>query len=261
MVPRPVEKQDSNRKLRRSQCYCVFVLQQHIEAEPLGGLALMARSFRPVPADDLLKEGRKPHHAKPALGDIPVVLEPPGDDEKPMALTVELLYPFPGSRQERTRPEKVRLVELCKKGPNLFQWDLGIAPEHLPPGLGEGSLQPEPPLQGLDEPGQRVGKHIINVDPDPQYSSFTVHGSPFTVQGSAFTVRSPTSAKFRIPKPCGCRSSVIALLWLTIHGSRLRVESRESKVQGAMLSSGRSEEGVPSEAGDTWLAWAGVPPP
>ncbi len=57
-----------------------------------------------------------------------------------MALPMKTLDTLPGSGQEGTRAQKVRLVELGEEGLYLLRWDLGVAPENLPSGLGNGNL-------------------------------------------------------------------------------------------------------------------------
>ena len=60
----------------------------------------MERRIKPVPVDDLLKEGGETPSLNPPLGDVPVAPESSGDDEEAMARPMEWgfsrqgLYPF-----------------------------------------------------------------------------------------------------------------------------------------------------------------------
>ena len=140
LIPRSVKEQDAKGKLRCGRSDLVLILQQHVESEPLGGLALVERSICPIPVDDLLKESGQTRLDEPPLGDIPVLVESPGDDKEAMAIPMELLNSLPCAWHEGTRTQKVRLIEVCEEGSNRLRWDLGVAPENLPPGLGDGKL-------------------------------------------------------------------------------------------------------------------------
>ncbi len=140
LIPRSVKEQDAKGKLRCGGSDLVLILQQHIGPEPLGGLALVEGSLYSVTVDHLLKEGGQARLGEPPLGAIPVLVESPGDNKEAMAIPMELLYSLPRAWQEGTRIQKVRLIKRCEECPNVLGWDFGVAPENLPPGLGDGNL-------------------------------------------------------------------------------------------------------------------------
>src|SRR3989337_4441757 len=99
---------------------------------------------------------------------------PPGDDKEAMTCSMELFDPLHGAGHEGTGAQEVGPIELLKKGSDRVGRDLGVAPEDLPSRLGHRHLQPKPPVKGLEVPGQGIGHHIVDVNPDPHINPLTV---------------------------------------------------------------------------------------
>jgi hypothetical protein len=111
-----------------------------------------------------------------------------------MTHPVELFDPLPGPGQEGTGTEKVGPVELLEEGCDRVARDFGVAPKDLPSRLGHRNLQPKPPVEGLEELGQGMRHHIVNINANPQGdlvqgSEFMVHGSETSTSSVKFIVR------------------------------------------------------------------------